>query len=114
MACFIGYEVYFVKGQAAFLQEREFRALSALSRDLRARFDQARLSAESSIKLLGSTGLDCGPPRRDPKRECIEKYLDLYLSDVWSAKNDKPARDKALTAAIDCRQSGNPDRHSLQ
>jgi len=35
MACFIGYEVYFVKGQAAFLQEREFHALAALSRGLR-------------------------------------------------------------------------------
>jgi hypothetical protein len=112
MACFIGYEVYFVKGQAAFLQEREFHALAALSRGLRARFDQARSSAESSIKLLRTQNLDCGP-KQDPARECLEKYLDLYLDGVWSAKTDKAAREKSLAAAIRCRQSGDPD-HPLQ
>ena len=109
MACFIGYEVYFVKGQAAFLQEREFRALAALSRGLQARFDQARLSAESSIKLLNTHRLDCGPSKQDPKRECLEKYLDLYLDGVWSEKTDKPAREKSLTAALRCEQSGDAD-----
>ena len=117
MACFIGYEVYFVKGQTAFLQEREFRKLAALSRDLSARFDQARSIAASSIKLLGPTELDCVSSKREPTAKCLESlenYLDLYLEGAWIPKTDRQARQQSLTAAIDCRQPADPGLHPLQ
>jgi hypothetical protein len=51
---FFAYDTYLVVGQKEFLVEREFRTLAGVSRRIEAKFDRARLSAESSVKLTAS------------------------------------------------------------
>jgi hypothetical protein len=110
MACFIGYEQYYAKGQERYLQDSELRDLTALSNELTSRFDQARISADSSIKLLAAKNLVCsdlpGQSDKDQERECLRQYLHLYFRGAWNQDRDPSTRNKSLDAAIDCKNSG--------
>ena len=117
MACFIGYEQYYAKGQERYLQDSELRNLTALSNELTARFDQAQISADSSIKLLASKNLVCGDrpgqSDKDKERECLRQYLHLYFRDAWNHNRDPSRGNESLDAAIDCK-TPRPNHAPLQ
>jgi hypothetical protein len=117
MACFVGYEQYYAKGQERYLQDSELRNLTALSNELTSRFDQAQISANSSIKLLASKNLACndlpGQSDKDKQRECLRQYLYLYFRDAWKPNRDPSSRNKSLDAAMDCKPAS-PDHPPLK
>ncbi len=88
LALFFSYEAYVVKGQEGFLRDRGFRALTSISTVLDAKFDQAQVSAVSSVKLIqdvnrkkeGDQDYNGGP------KEALNDYLRLYLPDVLAPR----------------------------
>jgi hypothetical protein len=75
LALFLAYNRYFVTGQKEFLEDKGFRALAALSNELSAKFDQARSSTGSSLKLAVE-------PPVIPEAS-LRQYVDIYLKDAW-------------------------------
>src|SRR6266481_1373927 len=77
---FFAFESYFVAGQREFLIERHFRSLSALAGELNREFERARISAESSLRLVASASKQ--PPAVGPLRDCQNaSYVERCFRD---------------------------------
>jgi hypothetical protein len=70
LVLFVGYEMYFVRGQEHFLQTNGFRSLASLANQLNAKFAKVRASTESFVRLL---------PEPNISAEGRTTYLRLYL-----------------------------------
>jgi hypothetical protein len=68
---FVGYEVYFVRGEQQFLQANGFRSLAARAKELSAKFAKARASTESYLRLAHEPNI---------KSEALGAYRKLYLN----------------------------------
>jgi hypothetical protein len=86
---FLVVETYFVAGQREFLVERQFRSLAALSSELNAEFERARISTESSLRLVASSSkqavaagalIDC--QNASNFQRCFRSFVDIYLGEV--------------------------------
>ena len=86
---FFAFDRYFVAGQRDFLIDRHFRSLSALSGELNAEFERARISAESSLKLVAAASkqarakgrlLDC--QNVSNIQPCFRNFVEIYLGEV--------------------------------
>jgi len=117
---FVGYEIYFVRGQEQFLQANGFRSLGALAKELSAKFNKARTSTESLVRLMHEK-------RRDPQE--IDAYLALYLEGSTVISDERKwncasivslgnqtrvplsfmPRDNALVLSVSCFERNNDD-----
>ena len=77
---FVGYEIYFVRGQEQFLQANGFRSLAALANELSTKFSKARASTESLVRFGKEKN-------RDPDE--IQPYLSLYLEGSTIVGNER-------------------------
>ena len=70
LVLFVGYEMYFVRGEEHFLQNNGFRSLASLANQLNAKFAKVRASTESFVRLLSEPNISA---------EARTAYLRLYL-----------------------------------
>ncbi len=110
---FLAFDSSFVAGQREYLIDRHFRSLAALSRELSAEFERARISAESSLKLVASAAkqpsgkgrlLDCQNVANI--QQCFRNFADIYLGEVL-------AREKSPVAVPRCWRP-DPDHVPLE
>jgi hypothetical protein len=88
LVLFVGYEMYFVRGQEHFLQDNGFRSLAFLANQLNAKFAKVRASTESFVRLVHGSSIT--PEARDT-------YLKLYLDGPSLITRDEGELKKCAT-----------------